>query len=126
MARELILRKCKSCGAMVKVIQDCHSDECGIRCCGEQMNVVVPNTADAAAEKHVPEYEISEEKVIVKVNHVMEEEHYIEWIAMVSENTICKKILKPGEEAVVKFKYKPGSILYAYCNKHGLWKNDVK
>ena len=67
MARELVLRKCKSCGAMVKVIQDCHSDECGIRCCGEQMNVVVPNTADAAAEKHVPEYTVEGDKILVKV-----------------------------------------------------------
>ena len=124
--KELIIKKCMSCGAMVEVIQDCNCKDCGIKCCGENMQILKPNSTDAAVEKHVPEYEISGERVIVKVNHVMEEEHYIEWIAMVDENTICKKMLKPGEEAVVKFKYKPGSILYAYCNKHGLWKKEVK
>ena len=126
MARELILRKCKSCGAMVKVIQDCHSDECGIRCCGEQMNVVLPNSVDAAVEKHVPEYKVEGDKILVKVNHVMEEDHYIEWISMVSDKQECTKYFKPGEVAETKFHYIPGSTLYAYCNKHSLWKKDVE
>ena len=44
---------------------------------------------------------------------------------MVSEDRECTKYLKPGENAKVSFKYIPGSILYAYCNKHGLWKKDI-
>ena len=90
------------------------------------MQVMVPNSVDAAVEKHVPTYEVVDDELVVKVNHVMEKEHYIEWIAMVSENSVCRKMLKPGEDAVVKFKYRPGSILYAYCNKHGLWETEVK
>ena len=31
----------------------------------------------------------------------------------------------PGSDAVAKFPYVPGSTLYSYCNKHGLWKTDV-
>ena len=89
------------------------------------MKVVAPNSVDAAFEKHIPNYEIEGDKIIVTCNHVMEEEHYIEWIAMVSEDRECTKYLKPGENAKVSFKYIPGSILYAYCNKHGLWKKDV-
>ena len=34
--------------------------------------------------------------------------------------------LEIGKEAKVTFKYIPGSTLYAYCNKHGLWKKDVE
>ena len=126
MSRELILKKCKSCGAMVKVLKDCNCDECGIICCGEQMNKVVPNSVDAAIEKHIPEYTVEEEKILVKVNHVMEEDHYIEWISMVSDKKECTVYLNPGEVAEAKFHYIPGSTIYAYCNKHGLWKKDVE
>ena len=31
MSKELIIKKCQKCGAMVKVIEDCHCDNCGIK-----------------------------------------------------------------------------------------------
>ena len=126
MSRELVLKKCMSCGALVKVIKDCECDNCGIKCCGEQMKELIPNSVDAAVEKHVPTYEVKDGKILVKVNHVMEEEHFIEWIAMVSDKSECTKIFKPGEVCETHFKYIPGSTLYAFCNKHGLWKVDVE
>ncbi len=123
---ELLLKKCKSCGATVKVLKDCNCNGCGIVCCDEPMEVITPNSVDAAAEKHVPVYEIKDGKIYVTVNHVMEEEHYIEWISMVSDKKECTKYFKPGEEAKTHFKYIPGSTIYAYCNKHELWKKDVE
>lgn len=124
--KELIIKKCEKCGALVKVFKDCTCDNCGIKCCGEEMKALVPNSVDAAVEKHVPTYEIENDKVIVTVNHVMEEEHYIEWAALVTDNKECTKYFIPGKEAKATFKYVPGSTIYAYCNKHGLWKADVK
>ena len=56
----------------------------------------------------------------------MEEDHYIEWIALESENTLIKKDFKPGDKLEVEFDYIPGSVLYSYCNKHSLWKKDVE
>ena len=124
MKNELILRKCKICGAIVKIIKDCENED--IECCGEKMEKVIPNSVDAAIEKHVPMYEVKDGMIEVKVNHVMEEEHYIEWICLVQEGKECYKYLKPGMEAKVHFKYIPGSTIYAYCNKHGLWKKEVQ
>ena len=126
MNNELVLKKCKKCGAMVKVIEDCNCPGCGIVCCGEEMQVLVPNSVDAAFEKHVPTFEVKDGKVYVKVNHVMEDEHYIEWVSSVSDGKECTKYFKPGEVAETHFKYIPNSKLYAYCNKHGLWKADVE
>lgn len=123
---ELVIKKCKSCGATVKVIEDCNCKDCGIICCGEKMEVLVPNSVDAAVEKHVPAYEVKDGKIFVTVNHVMEEEHYIEWISMVSDKKECTVYLNHGEEAKAHFKYIPGSTIYAYCNKHGLWKKNVE
>ena len=42
--------------------------------------VIKSNSVDAAFEKHVPMFNILGDKVEVYVNHVMEEDHYIEWI----------------------------------------------
>ncbi len=119
---ELILKKCNKCGALVKVIKDCLD----ISCCGEEMKEVVPNSVDAAIEKHVPTYEIKDGMIYVTVNHVMEDEHYIEWINIVRDGKECITYLKPGMEAKAHCKYVPGAVIYAYCNKHGLWKADVK
>ena len=54
MKRELVIKKCVSCGATVKVIEDCNcGDDCGIKCCGEKMTVLQPNSVDASFEKHI-------------------------------------------------------------------------
>ena len=126
MKNELVIRKCKTCGAMVKVLEDCNCDDCGIKCCGETMEVLKPNTEECAVEKHLPTYEKVEDEIFVKVNHVMEKEHYIEWISLVKENLEYTVKLYPEQNAEARFKYIPGSTIYAYCNKHGLWKTDVE
>ena len=126
MKKELVIKRCSKCQALVEVIKDCTSDNCSIKCCGEEMIELVPNSVDAAFEKHVPNYEIIEEYIIVNVNHVMEEEHFIEWIAMSSDNKIIKKFLLPNEKASVVFPYVKGSIIYSFCNKHGLWSKEVE
>lgn len=125
MKNELIIKKCKTCGAMVKILKDCTCENCGIKCCEEEMETLIPNSVDAAIEKHVPTYEKVEDEIFVKVNHVMEKEHYIEWVALVKDNKEYVINLYPEQNAECRFKYIPGSTIYAYCNKHGLWKKDV-
>ena len=123
--RELVIRKCSKCGAIVKVIEDCKC-ACKIQCCGEEMKKLVPNSVDAAVEKHVPTYEVKDGKIFVKVNHVMEEEHFIEWISIVFDEKEVTTYFKPGDEPVAHCKYVPGSTIYAYCNKHSLWKKEIE
>ncbi len=125
MKNELNIKQCNSCGAMVKVLKDCNCS-CGMQCCGEEMKTLVPNSVDAAIEKHVPTFEKVEDELFVKVNHVMEKEHYIEWISLIAGNKEYTVNLYPEQNAECRFPYIPGSILYAYCNKHGLWKAEVK
>ena len=118
-----MLIKCNKCGKVLDVIKN---SSCDTICCGEPMTTIKPNSVDAAVEKHVPTYEVEGDKIIVKVNHVMEDEHYIEWVAMESENRFEKVLLRPGMIPEAKFDYIPGSIIYSYCNKHSLWKADVE
>lgn len=121
MKNELIIKRCNKCGGMVKQIKDCT-----INCCGKEMKAVIPNSVDAAVEKHVPTYEKTSEGIVVKVNHVMDKDHYIEWLALVADNKEYMVTLYPEQDAECEFPYIPGSTLYSYCNKHGLWKADVK
>ena len=87
------------------------------------------NTTDASIEKHVPVYEVVEDKIKVTVGttiHPMTEEHYIMWIALVNDTDVKMVKLKPNEEPIATFPYEKGSIIYAYCNLHNLWKNTVE
>ena len=86
------------------------------------------NSVDASLEKHVPFCEIKDDKVYVTIGeviHPMGEDHYIEWIAMVKGNKIVKYLLKPNDEPKAIFDYEENSAIYAYCNKHGLWKKEI-
>ena len=123
--RELKLKKCLNCGAMIKVIEDCHC-ACNFICCDEKMTDIKPNTEEAAVEKHLPTYEVKGDKIEVQVNHVMDADHYIEWISMCASNKECTVYFKPGDVATAEFDYVEGATLYAYCNKHSLWKKEVE
>lgn len=125
--KELLVKKCLKCGATVKVTEDCNCEGCGITCCGEPMKVMVPNTEEAAVEKHKPTYEIVDDQLVVKVNHVMDDEHYIEWISVVFDDKEITRYLKPGDKPILKcYHHEKGTKIYAYCNKHGLWKTEVE
>ena len=121
--KEFIIKKCTKCGAVAHLLGN---EDTTISCCGEEMKTLTPNSVDAAVEKHVPTYEVKDGKIYVKVNHVMDEDHYIEWISIVFGEKEVTTYLTPGKNAVAHCKYVPGSTVYAYCNKHGLWKADVK
>lgn len=118
--------KCPICGNVIGFI---HGKEENMRCCGEKMELMKANSTDASQEKHVPVYKKTGNEIIVNVGeaeHPMEKEHYIMWIAQVTENETTRIKLLPEQSTTVKFKYIPNAIIYAYCNKHGLWKTEVK
>ena len=119
----MIIKKCLKCNSLIKVFND--YDNTKTICCDEEMLILKPNSVDANVEKHVPEYEIIDNKINVKVNHVMEEDHYIEWIGYETNNIEQIVYFKPGSNPTATFKYVKGATLYAYCNKHLLWMKKV-
>ena len=118
--------RCPICGNIIGLID---GDMSRIVCCGKPMELMEANTTDAAVEKHVPAYEVVDGELVVKVGeveHPMEKDHYIMWIAQVSDNRTTRVRLYPEQSTETRFPYIPGSTLYAYCNKHGLWKVTVE
>lgn len=116
---------CEHCGNIIAMVKD---KGVPVMCCGQKMTELIPNTEDAAQEKHVPVYEVKDGIVAVTigaVEHPMVEEHYIEWIALQTNRGNQRKALNPGEEPKAEFALLGGEkieAVYAYCNIHGLWK----
>lgn len=115
--------RCPICGNIVEVLE---AGAGTLVCCGKPMVLLVANTTDAATEKHVPVIEAIDGgyKVTVgSVAHPMQDEHYIQWIELITENTVLRKYLKPGETPEAIF-LTTEKALFAreYCNLHGLWK----
>ncbi len=93
---------------------------------GTEGEELIPNTVDAAYEKHVPVIEHSGDHVIVKVGsvaHPMLDVHWIEWIVLeTASGDYQKKELKPGDAPEAEFSVtEPVVAAYEYCNLHGLW-----
>lgn len=114
--------KCSKCGTVVLNFDESEVNSC----CGENMIEQIPNSVDASFEKHLPTYIKDGNKIIAEVHHVMEEEHYIEWILALTSDGHEIVHLEPGMEAKVEFNIDGVKELYAYCNKHGLWKTIVE
>ena len=97
-------------------------------CCGQKMKELVPGTTDAAFEKHVPDFKVEGNRVIVNVGsvaHPMTPEHYIAWVALQTKQGVQRKALTPNDPPSVCFTLCDGDeveAVYAYCNLHSLWK----
>lgn len=115
--------KCDICGNIVEILNPGATD---LVCCGEKMKLLKENTTDAATEKHVPVIEKTEKGFLIKVGevpHPMEEKHYIQWIEILADGKVYKKLLKPNDKPEVMFCTKSENITAReYCNLHGLWK----
>jgi len=122
---EMKFFKCTHCGQTIAIVK---KTGVPVVCCGESMWEIIPGTNDASQEKHVPVYEVKDGKVFVKVgsvDHPMTEEHYIEWISIQTKQGNQRKALEPGMEPKTCFAICDGDevvAVYAYCNKHCLWK----
>ena len=119
--------KCQACG---KIVEELVPSKCPTLCCGKEMVELKANTTDAAQEKHVPVVTVDGDKVTVTVGsviHPSEDDHYIQFIAIETEKSVQKKMLKPGEKPEAAFLLNGEKLVAAYelCNKHGLWKKDL-
>lgn len=118
--------KCEYCGNIVAVVKNVNDS---IICCGEKMKQIIPGTIEASREKHIPDYVIQENKVIVNIGsieHPMVPEHYIEWVSLQTKYGNQRKQLSPNQAPKVCFALCEGDeveAVYAYCNLHGLWMN---
>uniref|UniRef100_A0A7S2YQW7 Desulfoferrodoxin ferrous iron-binding domain-containing protein n=1 Tax=Entomoneis paludosa TaxID=265537 RepID=A0A7S2YQW7_9STRA len=90
---------------------------------------------NGAKEKHVPTISISVEgKVEVKVPHVMQNDHFIEYIWLLNDETgevvAANKFdaVENEQSAMISSSgFEPGTVLRAvsFCNLHGFWQSEI-
>ncbi len=124
MTEKMQIYKCQICGNIVEMV---HSGKGELVCCGQPMELYKENSTDAAVEKHVPVIEKIGDGYKVRVGsvaHPMEEDHYIEWIELISGGLSSRKFLKAGDAPEAIFYIDSEDVtVRAYCNIHGLWKS---
>ena len=116
--------KCEACGNIVEIV---HASKGALSCCDQPMKQLKENSVDAALEKHVPVLSLNGTTATVKVGsvaHPMDADHYIEFIELLTAARIYRAELSPGKAPEASFDIH-GEVIAAraYCNKHGLWKN---
>ena len=116
--------KCSVCGNIVEVL---HESTGKLRCCRTPMMLLEEQTQGKGSEKHVPVIEKTEKGIKVKVGakpHPMTEDHHIEWIEILADGKVCRRLLKPGDTPEAVFAVTADDIsARAYCNLHDLWRS---
>ncbi len=123
MRKRYQIYKCEICGNIVEVL---HGGVGTMICCNKPMTLQVEKTEDPGLEKHVPVVEEIENGIKVRVGsvpHPMEEDHYIEWIEIISEDVIERKYLQPTDPPEAIFIAPVNELLVReFCTVHGLWR----
>lgn len=101
-------------------------------CCDSKMTELDPeHHTEGTPEHHIPEVTMESGNIIrVKVGkelHPAIYEHHICFIVVETEKGAIMRNLEPTEvpEITIRCDCKPIAV-YAYCNKHGLWRTLVK
>lgn len=104
---------CPVCGNVIIA-----TGETVVSCCGITLP---PLEAEPADEEHAISKEIAEDEYFVSIDHPMTKEHYISFLAAVSDFGVQLVKLYPEGNAEARFKINRVKKIYAYCNRHGLF-----
>lgn len=94
------------------------SGEAVISCCGITLTPLETEEADAA---HTPVIEKIEDEYYVTLPHEMSKEHYISFIAAMTDAGVQIMKLYPEGSAEAYFKRSRVRYLYWYCNRDGMF-----
>jgi len=123
MAKRLQVFECEECGQIVMVFREGKGT---LTCCDQPMTWLEEGTTDAAKEKHVPVIEKTDAGYKVKVGevaHPMQEDHLIEWVELLTDDTLCCRFLKPGDAPEATFPAAGEAVAAReHCNLHGYWR----
>ena len=92
-------------------------------CCGLTLPILEAELED---NNHIINCELIEDEYYITINHDMTKEHFISFIGYIT-NDRCEIVkLYPEQNAEVRFMKRGKGIIYAYCNKDGLYEKLIK
>ncbi|MCI5705483.1 helix-turn-helix domain-containing protein [Candidatus Pseudoscillospira sp. SGI.172] len=104
---------CPVCGNVIHAM-----GEGSFHCCGVALP---PLEAEVPDETHELTAEDVDGEYYVSLAHPMEKGHFISFLALVGPSRLEIVKLYPEQEAAARFSKRGGGILYACCNRHGLF-----
>jgi len=108
---------CPVCGNVI------HSmGEAAIACHGVQL---APAQAEPSDERHMIFIEGVEDEYFVRIDHDMNKQHYISFVAALSPDRLQLVKLYPEGNAEARFQLRGVKRIYFYCNRDGLYYTDV-
>ena len=120
---------CPLCGNVIHA-----TGEASISCCGIALPVLeVENAVDgkipAAPESteaadlsvHLPQVDVADGEVYLAMDHPMDKDHFISFVAYVTTDQVFFRKLYPEQTADARFPYRGLGTIFAYCNRHGLF-----
>lgn len=81
--------------------------------------------SESADESHLLLVETIDDEYSVTMQHPMNKEHYVSFIAYITSGSAEIIKLYPEQDISVRFRKKGHGILYAYCNRHGLFRKYI-
>ena len=104
---------CPVCGNVIEA-----TGESVVSCCGITLP---PLDAEECDDEHKINVETVEDEYYVTVDHPMTKDHYISFLAAVSDDGIQLKKLYPEGPCEARFRIRAVRKIYAFCNHHGLF-----
>lgn len=109
---------CPVCGNVIRTV-----GEAVVSCCGITLPPLSPEETDA---EHAIRMEVVDDEYYVSVDHPMDKDHFISFLAAVSDSGMQFVKLYPQGSAEAMFRIPRVRYVLAYCNRHGLFKADVR
>lgn len=105
---------CPICGNVIQA-----AGKGAYSCCG----ILLPELeSEEADEGHHIQIDEVDGEYFVSVTHEMNKSHYISFFTYVTSNRIQTVKLYPEQNAEARFTRHGHGVLYAYCNRHGLYR----
>ena len=118
--------KCDKCGSILGMFVKGEGEVCS-----PDILKIPVQTEGEKSPKHKPVVEIDGDNLTVKVGeaaHPMDDDHYIQYVAVEAGSELYAKCFKPGEAAEATFTVgadkAADAVAYAFCNLHGLWSSE--
>ena len=91
-------------------------------CCG----ITLPKQeSESIDEEHSVFIETIDDEYSITMQHSMSKEHYVSFIAYVTSGSVEIIKLYSEQDISVRFRKTGHGILYAYCNRHGLFRKNI-
>ena len=105
---------CPVCGNVIHAF-----GEGAFHCCGVALPPLEAEECDGDHEIKVETWDL---QTLISLDHPMEKDHYISFIAQVRYDRMELVKLYPEQRPEVRLSYWPGGAIFAYCNRHGLFR----